>query len=103
MAVPFEYPPENMSMGVGLLNYANTLVEGWLGTGLLIFIAIIALISTKSFSTEKSFGFTAFLIFIIGLLFRFMNLINDAVFHVTILMLVGAVVWLVTSREQEQM
>ena len=103
MAVPFPslYTMENVSGMMSLMSYGNELTEEFFGTGLLIFIGVILLIATKNFSTEKSFGFTTFSLFIIALLFRFMQLISDTVLYVVIVALVGSVVWLVVTREQE--
>jgi len=95
-------PPQNLSGMIDLVSYANVLVEGWFGTGILIVLAVISLISTKNFSTEKSFAFTSFLCFLVALLFRFMNIISDSVFYICVIALVGSAVWLVVNREQEQ-
>jgi len=95
-------PPQNLSGMIDLVSYANVLVEGWFGTGILIVLAVISLISTKNFSTEKSFAFTSFLCFLVPLLFRFMNIISDSVFYICVIALVGSAVWLVVNREQEQ-
>jgi len=95
-------PPENMTGMVSLVSYANVLTEGWFGTGILIVLAVITLIATKNFSTEKSFAFASFLCFLVSLLFRFMNIISDGVFYICVIALAGSVVWLVVNREQEQ-
>jgi len=95
-------PPENMSGMMDLVSYSNVLVEGLFGTGILIVLAVISMIATKNFSTEKSFAFTSFLCFLVALLFRFMNIINDGVFYIVVLFLAGSIVWLVINREQEQ-
>lgn len=102
MAVPFPYPGENMTGMMSLVTYANTLTEGFLGTGIMIFIAVVSLISTKSFSTEKSFAFTSLVCFILGLLFRYMNLISSQVFLIIVFAFIGSMIWLVMTRENEQ-
>jgi len=103
MAVPFAYPPENMTGVLSLFSHANDLTGGFLGIGILIVIAVISIISTKSFSSEKSFGFSAFLSLIVAILLRFMNLISDSVLYIVIIAFVGVLIWLFTTREQETM
>jgi hypothetical protein len=102
MADLFPMPDSNMTGMMSLIQHTNIITEGWFGAGILLAFAIISMISTKNFSTEKSFAFTSFLCFLVGLLFRFMDIINDTVFYITIIALAGSIVWLVISREQEQ-
>lgn len=100
MTVPFPYPG-NMTSVMGLLNFSNTLVEGFLGTGILIAIAVISFLVTKAFSTEKSFAFSGFLTLLSAILLRFMSLISDIVLSFVVFAFVGIVIWLFVSRNQE--
>ena len=95
------YPPENMTGIFGLFSHANTLTEGFLGTGILIAVAVVAFLTTKMFSTEKAFGFAGFLSLLVAILLRFMDLISDTVLYITIIAFVGILVWLYSMREQE--
>lgn len=99
--IPFDYPPENMTSILDLFSHANVLTNGVLGIGILVVIAVISIIATKSLSTEKSFGFAGFLTLIVAILLRFMDLINDSVLYIVIIAFVGCMIWLFTSREQE--
>ena len=101
MAVPFPYPGDNMTSVFDLMSHANVLTDNFLGTGILIAIAIIAFITTKQFSSDKAFGFAGFLSLLVAILLRFMNLINDAVLYITIVAFVGVLIWLYSMREQE--
>jgi hypothetical protein len=98
MAVPFSYPPENMTSILDLFSHANTLTDGFLGVGILIAIAIIAFITTKAFSTEKAFGFSGFLSLLVAILLRFMGLINNTVLYITIIAFVGIMIWVYNIR-----
>jgi len=103
MVTPSEMlPPSNITGMVDLISHANVITEGWFGTGILIVLAVITIIATKNFSTEKSFAFASFLCFLVALLFRFMNIISDGVFYICVIALAGSIVWLVVNREQEQ-
>jgi len=103
MVTPSEMlPPSNMSGVMSLVSHANVVTEGWFGTGILIVLAVITIIATKNYSTEKSFAFASFLCFLVSLLFRFMDIINDTVFYICIIALAGSIIWLVINREQEQ-
>jgi len=101
MAQPFPMPSDNMTSIFDLFSHANTLTDGFLGVGILIVVAVVAFITTKMFSTEKSFGFAGFLSILVAILLRFMDLINDTVLYITIIAFVGILVWLYTMREQE--
>jgi hypothetical protein len=101
MSQPFPYPGENMTSVFSLFSYANALTDNFLGVGILITIAIISIIVTKGFSSDKAFGFAGFLCIIVAILLRFMSLINDAVLYITIIAFVGIVIWINSMREQE--
>jgi len=101
MAQPFDYPPENMTGILDLFSHANGLTGGFLGTGILVVIAVISLISTKSYSSEKSFGFAGFITLLSAIFLRFLNLISDGVLYVVIVSFVGILIWLFFTREQE--
>ena len=101
MANPFPLPPENLSGLGGLVSYANTLTEGFFGTGILIVIAIISFISAKNYSPDKAAGFAGFFSLMVAILLRFMNLINDGVLYITIVLFVGTMIWIYLTREQE--
>jgi len=100
--VTFPYPSNNMTGLISLIQHTNVLTEGFFATGVLIVIAVISIIITRGFGNERSFAFASFLCFLVGLLFRFMDIISNGVFYITVMALVGSVVWLVIAREQEQ-
>jgi len=101
MPQPFPMPSDNMTGIFDLFGYANTLTDGFLGTGILIAVAVVAFLTTKMFSTEKAFGFAGFLSLLVAILLRFMDLISDTVLYITIIAFVGILVWLYSMREQE--
>lgn len=101
MAVPFPWPGENMTSVFSLLNYANVLTDNFLGTGILITIAVISIIVSKSFSSDKAFGFAGFLCLIVAILLRFMSLISDMVLYITIIAFIAIMIWIYSIREQE--
>jgi hypothetical protein len=94
-------PGENMTSIFGLLSYANVLTDNFLGTGILITIAIISIIVSKGFGSDKAFGFAGFLCLIVAILLRFMSLISDMVLYITIISFIGIMIWIYTIREQE--
>lgn len=101
MALPFDYPPENMTSILDLFSHANTLTDNFLGTGILIAVAVISFMAAKAFSTDKAFGFAGFLSLLVAILLRFMSLINDTVLYITIVAFVGIMIWVYSMREQE--
>lgn len=101
MAVPFPYPSENMSGIFDLFVHANTLTGGFLGIGILIVIAVISFISTKAFSTDKSFAFSMFFTLLIAIFLRFMDLITNNVLYICIVLFLISAIWIYLSRNQE--
>jgi len=107
MAVPFEYPPDNMTGIVDMLNHVanlvntNSTIGGFFGVGILIVIAVVSFMITKTVSSEKAFVFSGFITLISAILLRFMNLISDGIMYVVVILFAGIVVWLWMSRQQE--
>lgn len=102
MAVPFQYPSENVSNIIDFINYANYLTNGVMGIVFLIIIAVISFVVSKGFSNEKAFGFSGFLTLITAILFRFMGLINDAVMYIVVVVVVAVIVLMWNTRKQEE-
>ena len=98
----FPMPGSNMTGMISLVSHANNLTEGWFGTGILITIAIISLMVTRNFSFEKGFAFTSFICFLISLLFFYMGIVNQQVFYICGIALVGASVLLFISKDNQQ-
>ena len=106
MAVPFPYPDNNLSSLFGFMQYANTLVSpdgfAWLGVMILVIVYFVSFLSTKNFSTERAFGFSTFLGFIVALLLRFLGLINDNIFAISVILLVISIIMLMRERNVEE-
>jgi len=94
MANPFPYPTENITSLSGLLQHANSLVNGLFGTFILVALFIISLISTKRYSTENSLAYASFFTFIASIFLRFMQLINDVTFFTCIGIMVISAIYL---------
>lgn len=97
----FPNPPDNMTTAVDLFSHANNLVNGFLGTGILIAVAVISFIGAKTASSEKAFAFSGFLTLLVAILLRFMEMISDAVMYIVVIAFAGIVIWLWLSRQQE--
>ncbi len=100
-AVPFNYPPENMTGIVPFFTYVNTLVDGFLGVAILIIVGFIAFFSTKGYSTDRALGFASFLTMLVALFLRFLSMINDAVLLIMIVIFIAAVIFLMRERNVE--
>lgn len=100
-AIPFSYPPENMTGIVPFISYVNTLVDGFLGVAILIIVGFIAFLSTKGYSTDRALGYSTFLLLITSLFLRFLSLINDAVLLIVIVLFIIAVIFLMRERNVE--
>ncbi len=101
MAVPFGYPT-NITDFTGIINYSNTISEGFLGVGILLMTFVITFVLGKNYSTDKALGFSGFITFLIGLLLRASGLINNTTMNILIFMIVGIIVyvWFLSKKEE---
>ena len=105
MVVPFEYPGEggrSITDIIQFMQYVNTLCEGMLGIGMLIVIFFVAFLSTKTWSFDRSLGFSSFLTLISAVFLRFMSVINDVILFLTIAIFLVAILVLMRERNVEQ-
>lgn len=105
MAV-FDSPDNNITGLVSLMNYVNNLTKGDGETGIfgiviLIIVGFVTFLSTKGYSADKSVGFTSFLLLIVAILLRFLDLINDTVMVVILIGFVCALIFVMTERNRE--
>jgi len=96
----FSYPPENITGITGLVDYANSMTEGFLGITILIVIAVVSFIAAKT-TGEKAWGFSAFLTLLSAIMLRYMHIINNAILFIVIFMFVAVSVWIWRMREEE--
>lgn len=94
--MPFNFTAigENSTTVVGHVQTLNTvLVEGLLGIILLIGISVIIFIafSSRTGDTSRSLAGTAFITFIVALMFRAISLIPNLALFVCLIFLAGAV------------
>lgn len=102
MAVPFDYPDNNITGIVDFLKYTNTLADGWLGAAILIIVGMVSFLATKSYTSERALGFASFLTLISAIFLRFLDLINDWILAFTIIFFIGSVLFLMRERDVEE-
>ena len=100
MAAPFPYPGD-MNNTIHLLNLVNIYTKGQLGTGILIIVGFVAFFSTKAYSTDRAFGFAAFMTLLSAIFLRFLDMISDGILFLAIAMFVLAIVFLIRERSVE--
>lgn len=99
--LPFNYPGNETSGLVQLFQLVNDYTQGYLGVAIIIIVAFVSFLSTKDYSTDRAFGFASFLTLITSLFLRFLNLINDMVFFITILLFILSAIYLMRERNVE--
>jgi len=97
MPRPFPYPGD-MNTTIDFISLANAYTDGFLGTGILIIIGFVAFFSTKAYSTDRAFGFAAFMTLLSAILLRFLDMISDTILLITFSMFILAVVFLIRER-----
>jgi hypothetical protein len=85
MTRPFDYP-DNVTSFMDFLSYTDTLTSGILGIGFLVIVGIVAFLTTKNYTWERSLGFSTFLVLISAIFLRIIDLINNEVFVVCIIL-----------------
>ena len=90
----------NVTSYVGLLNYANTVSDGWFNVGILISLFIILVISTIRTSKEDSFALAGFITLLCAILMRVMDMIPDLVLIICVMVFFGTVFMLFTKDRQ---
>ena len=79
----------------------QTLVTAAVSAAIIIVVGAITFLSTRSKNVAASLTFTSFICFFVGLLLRFMNLVNDAVLTFLGIGLAGSVILLIRERNVE--
>jgi hypothetical protein len=103
MPAPFDYPGENVTNIMDLVTHVDGLLGGILGYGLLVVIGVVAFLSTKNYSWERSMGFSMFLVFICAIFLRMLSLLdNTGMIIVTILTAIAGI-FLLKEREEPGM
>lgn len=106
MVNPFAYPDNNITGLVPLLQYINdlTYVNGvaYLGIAILIAVFFVSFLATKTFTSDRAFGFSTFLTMIVAVFLRFLSLINDWVFALTIIIFIISLIILMRERSVEE-
>ena len=97
------YPNESIQGMVGFMQYTNTLVNGWLGPGMLIMIGLVSFLATKNFTTDRAFGFASFITMIAALFLRFMDLINDGILYMVAVIFIASLIFLMRERDTEEL
>jgi len=102
----FDSPDNNITGLVELMRYTNTLTAGdgetgIFGIAILIIVGFVAFLSIKGYSADRAMGYTGFLLLIVAMLLRFLELINDTAMIIVLVMFIGILIYLTTERNRE--
>jgi len=86
--------PNNITTMSGLIRHASYLTGEKLGISILGIIFIISFIGLKMYSAERAFATSLFITTTLGILLRFMGLINDTWMFISIIGAGLSLVWL---------
>lgn len=88
-------PSNNDTLGIHeIMNYVNTVSDGFFFYALLFAIWIIVFITGKSFSSSRAFTFASFLCFILSMILTVVDLIAPRVMYLFIFLMAGGVLWM---------
>jgi len=91
--------PQNLTNFYTMLKYGNEVTNNWLGTLIVVTVGLITFISLKNYSTEKAFAAMTFVILIVAVLLRPLDLITDFVFYIVIVVVALSIVSLLIKRK----
>lgn len=95
-------PPVNMTDYPMLVDYVNGITGGYFGISILIMLGAVIFISLKDYSTDKAFGITSTILFILTIMMRFLGIISDSVFYFVLALTGFGIIWLIRERQAEE-
>lgn len=102
MALPFEWPSNNITGFVDFVNYVNhEMTSGFLGIAWLVAIFMVAFLSTSRYSVDRALGFSSFITMVSAIFLRTLGMINNTVLFITVVAMVGSILFLWKSRSEE--
>ena len=87
--VPFANPT-NITDAVGVFSYGNSVTDGIFIPSILLVIFVVLFISMKNWSTEIAMSSSTFIIMILAVLFRAVDLVPDWGVIITMLAVAGS-------------
>jgi len=79
---------------VPLMRTANTIVDGYLGIGMLILVFGLTLTINKNYLSERGWMTASFLTMIVSVLFRFMGILSDKAMFGSFALFILTLVWI---------
>ena len=86
----------NISQPYELLTYAHATTEYMFGNVTVIAIFIVAMLAMLSRNNDpaQSFAGASFITFLLALLLTPLGIVNNVIFYITIVALIGSIAWL---------
>ena len=94
--------PSNVTSLVDLIYHVNDITNSYFGIVMLLVVFIISYISAKAASSEKALMYSAFLTFITALFLTFAELLTSTALYISIIILVGVIVYAFFLRQEQQ-
>lgn len=85
---------QNVTGMLQLFNYANSVTNSWLGTGLLFAVWVISFMTMKQFRAEKAMAASMFMTSVLGVIMRMLGWVTDKIVIICALGLAISVFWL---------
>lgn len=79
---------------VALMQRANSFVDGYLGISILLSLFFVVFILTKRFQSKRGVMAGSFLIMILAVIFRLMEILSDKGLFVSFAMFLGSLIWI---------
>jgi hypothetical protein len=101
MARPFGYP-DNITGFMDFVEYSNYLTGELLGIGFLIIVGMVAFLTTKVYTWERSLAFSMFLVLISAIFLRIIDLITNNVLIAVVILFALSGIALLRERGGEE-
>ena len=73
-----------------------------LGLAMIIIVGFVTFLSMSNYSADRALGATSLVLLMVSIFLRFLNLINDSLFYITIIIYIGAIIWMIKERSDER-
>jgi hypothetical protein len=91
--------PQNITGTVPFIQWADTTVGGWFGSGILVALWAIVFFSTKEADVKRAFATASFLTALVAVMLRALEFISDQTVIFTIIFAAIAMLWLVWDKD----
>jgi len=78
----------------GMIHYANVVTDNWTGSIIIFLVLLILFISLSRYGSRKAISAAIFVVSIVGIILRAVNVVNDYVVILCVVTTIFSFLWL---------